>query len=766
MPTLSEQLLDILSHVQRPGDFYVSGTVEIFPPRLEVEGVGLVALPLLPAQAEQIVAVAERAPYGKGEQTIVDTEVRRTWQLAPDRFSLGGKHWQGNLELILEQVKTGLGVSGTIKAELYKLLIYGEGDFFVTHRDTEKAEGMFATLVIVLPSEYQGGELRVSHQDREVTLDLHRDDSSEAAFAAFYADCRHQVQPIISGCRLTLIYNLIRQKKEDALPQPPDYRKEQAQLAEILRHWSVKLDAREVQEEEGEEATEQLPEKLVYLLEHAYTPAALSLLSLKNGDAAVGKFLAATAEQAECDLYLALVALEESGGAEYTGYYGRRHGRYEGPELEIGEIIESSTRVGEWRTVDGRSPELPELPELPVYDNELCPPGAFGGMEPDEFEFHEATGNEGATFERSYCRAAVVLWPRKHAVSIIHQVGLSASLPALEALVQQWDGKDPEAKTRQNACRLARSIAADWPGQSNYHYRTKENSLGRFLACLRRLDDHSHIESVWRRLAAEGFRMCENDAALAEAADVLPWPQVLKQLEVGVQAGAMRHPDASAGLLAQLAVRWPDQAHTLSPAASALFAVLPGDSVRNTCPSWEQPRIDEHLVVDLLKGFSLIDPPLAEKTLEYIVAWPSTYKLDKVLVPAALSLWRDSAHRALPAIAQLREKIQGYLQARVDLPLAPFPDWQRDASFSCNNPDCEEFKRFLEDPAASVWRFKAGQQRRQVIEGIIKMHHCDVDCTTERAGSPHTLICTKNQASYRLRAEQRKQDLAWLADLA
>ena len=51
-------------------------------------------------------------------------------------------------------------------AEFYKLLIYDAGSFFVDHRDTEKVPGMFATLVIALPSAHSGGELVVRHLDR------------------------------------------------------------------------------------------------------------------------------------------------------------------------------------------------------------------------------------------------------------------------------------------------------------------------------------------------------------------------------------------------------------------------------------------------------------------------------------------------------------------------------------------------------------------------------------------------------------------------
>ena len=66
MASLPTELAEILHTVQRPGDFYTTGTTDIFAPRLEVTGVGPIVLPLLPVQAQQLIAVAERAPYGRG----------------------------------------------------------------------------------------------------------------------------------------------------------------------------------------------------------------------------------------------------------------------------------------------------------------------------------------------------------------------------------------------------------------------------------------------------------------------------------------------------------------------------------------------------------------------------------------------------------------------------------------------------------------------------------------------------------------------------
>src|SRR2546422_9881256 len=66
MASLTTELAEILHTVQRPGDFYTTGTTDIFAPRLDVAGVGPIALPLLPVQAQQLLAVAEQIGRASG----------------------------------------------------------------------------------------------------------------------------------------------------------------------------------------------------------------------------------------------------------------------------------------------------------------------------------------------------------------------------------------------------------------------------------------------------------------------------------------------------------------------------------------------------------------------------------------------------------------------------------------------------------------------------------------------------------------------------
>lgn len=113
-------------------------------PKVDVEDAGTLSFPVPDAQIAAIVRRAERAPYGRGDRTIVDTSVRKVWQIAPSKVRIAGKSWEANFETILSKVRAGLGCEGmSVSADLYKLLVYDRDGFFLPHRDTEKTVGMF-----------------------------------------------------------------------------------------------------------------------------------------------------------------------------------------------------------------------------------------------------------------------------------------------------------------------------------------------------------------------------------------------------------------------------------------------------------------------------------------------------------------------------------------------------------------------------------------------------------------------------------------------
>lgn len=754
MPSIGASLLACLCPVERPGDFCVGGTKQILMPTIDVEGVGRIAFPLLPVQVDQLVVIAAAAPYGRGEATLVDREVRRTWQIEPGRIRIGGRHWQSSLAELVAEAARGLGVGEPVAADFYKLLVYDAGSFFVEHRDTEKAPGMFATLTIVLPSVHRGGELVVRHLGREVELDPHPEEPSEIGFAAFYADCVHEIRPITAGCRVALVYNL-RLLGANTPPTAPDYRGEKRRAAELLRDWAEAADE---------------PDKLVLPLEDAYTPAALSFAALKGRDAAIAALLTEAAAEADCELHLALVSIEETGSAEYTGSPGRRRGWRGGLEeedaeaFEMGEVFDRLLTLSHWRRPDG---DEAGLGELPFDEDELCPPHIFADLDPDEQHFHEATGNEGASLERSYRRAGFVLWPRARRLAVLNKAGLSTTLPYLDALTTRWEagGAAIGSELWREADTLSAHMLRSWPRGSRHPEH--EDAPGRMLDLQVRLGNAARIEAfLAEMLAAGNYAACDNEA-IVRAAATLPRERATELL-VGIVRG---NAPAALGAVGQLLRRCAAPAAPVGdPAAlaAALLDLLPGDPARPEAglgPYQRPPSVKPGFVVDLLTATSRINAALAARAIEHLLAWPKTYGADTVLVGAALAFAEQPESAAWPAVGRLREACLDHLRRRIAQPLEPPRDWARVNRLTCRCADCRELGAFLVDPGRRQWLLKAEEARRTHVEANAKRAKSDVDLATERRGKPYTLVAVKNQASHERRAQQRRQDLLHISAL-
>ena len=234
--------------------------------------------------------------------------------------------------------RRGLGIPcDRLEAQLYKLLIYERGGFFAhAPRDTEKAPGMVATLTVSLPVAGEGGELIVSHLGSEISMDMNVKEPSGFAFAAFYADCRHEVRPITAGHRLALVFNLCLRSADRIAPlKPPDYGDQVDAIAECLAAWR------------NESGT---AEKVVWLLEHAYSDAGLSFETLKNGDAAQARVLSLAAERAGWELHAAILHIKEEGEAMYHDEYidGWDLDEEDVEELEIGELYDNQHWLDGW----------------------------------------------------------------------------------------------------------------------------------------------------------------------------------------------------------------------------------------------------------------------------------------------------------------------------------------------------------------------------------------------------------------------------------
>jgi hypothetical protein len=157
---------------------------------------------------------------------------------------------------------------------------------------------------------------------------------------------------------------------------------------------------------------------------------------------------------------------------------------------------------------------------------------------------------------------------------------------------------------------------------------------------------------------------------------------------------------------------------------------------------------------------------LLSRVVAHALASPKKYPLTFAHMPALERLrpWlKKNVKKPCAALTQwvasCREQLEA-LTARV--PQEPI-DFRRPAAITCNCADCAELKRFLEDPREPVHRFSIREDRRKHLEHRIREHKCDLNFRTERGGSPHTLVCTKNMASYQEKLKTYHQDQEHLA---
>ena len=227
----------------------------------------------------RVCAAGRPARFGLKEQTRFDPRVRDTFEIPKTRVRIDERRWRNTFLPMLDRVRCDLGLpDGThVKAELHNMLVYGPGQFFVSHQDSEKGDDMIGTLVVILPSAFTGGAMVIEHHDEQVSF---RAASGKLTFIAFYADCHHQVRPVTAGYRVVLTYNLLVDGDMPRTIGSAAARHLDALAQSIERFFETPLPRRWAHEPRREP-----PDRLVYLLDHQYTRRGLAWSRLKNADA-------------------------------------------------------------------------------------------------------------------------------------------------------------------------------------------------------------------------------------------------------------------------------------------------------------------------------------------------------------------------------------------------------------------------------------------------------------------------------------------------
>lgn len=757
-----ELISEQLARMEAPAgsaSFVTRGSARATGLSIEVRGVGELRLPITASQAEELRRVARPAPFGLEDQTLHDTSVRNTWEIAKSRVKIAARGWKATLAAELDRVRRELGLPEgcVLKPVFDKMLLYERGQFFKSHQDSERDDAMVGTLLVVLPSRYTGGTLCVEHKGTNKRFHRLKSQATELSLIAFYADCRHEITPLKSGHRVVLSYHL-HLSESGGVASPAVPKNVLQRLADRVRaHFATPV------KKPWSSQEAQPPERLVYLLDHEYSKRSLSWGRLKGADRVRISALCQVADQLECDCFLTLADVHEIWdclpGFEPGDDWGRGYREAEAGGHTLEGLIDESIELHHWIDRDGG---VERSAQSRVDTTELCFTLPSRDMDPFDSQYEGYQGNYGNTEERWYHRAALVMWPRKQAflvrakASPTWAVDTLAALPRsasadlvakVKSLLPSWssyalrDGKPRFfAKLMKVAERFEDSeLATEWVrpvGVERLDTAAVRRALGRLV--------EAYGEAWGRTLFAD---WTESDRWQA-APDWLPWiADVCEELCAGEDPAG---PGLSAWLLDREAAR-------------ALESCV---AVRDRRPAWldlkafarEAGKVSQVLAAAARLG----DQDLLATSTDRLAAQQPGFPMLLRLAVLQAGIAEAPPLRAFLVETELYRGVVDELGELLSRPARDPDDWAIEHALGCSCEDCAELGRFLGSSEQEL-DLPLNKERRRHIHDVVRVHELPVSHTTLRQGRPFVLQLRKlkslfsREAAYR-RALQRVFD--------
>ena len=432
-----QTIIELLEEVNlTAGTFATGGSCDngkLSMPGLVVNGVGSIGLPLATTQAKELAKRCE-------QNTIVDKTARNTYQLGPDSFMITNPTWNKEIEFLTKKVCDSLEVQAHLKIEarLDKLVLYGEGSFSAPHRESKKEEqGSFGTLVVVLPSNFTGGEIVVAHKLQTETFDQSASSTFQSQYAAFYANCKHKLKNVASGHCLCVVYNLVKVGGYGSLPKVLDNNLTLKSLNAAAKAWGADCLV--------STGSSTCCKKIVLMTTHIYTPAGIRneggiSAAYKGEDAAIVKLLdLAIQNGADIDYVHGTVSFSETGYAERIRVGNRRY-LYTWEETTDSEL---SLVLSNWGSSDING------------EVEMVPPAEDYFEDKDSNETFSGNDMDGPLGSRQYSDAsAIVIFPRSQRWAIATNNNASRMCDYLMKAVAEGAAKE----TNEECIKKAESL--------------------------------------------------------------------------------------------------------------------------------------------------------------------------------------------------------------------------------------------------------------------------------------------------------------------
>lgn len=711
---------------------------------LHVDGIGWVPLPVRPAMAKKLAAAADPAHFGRGEDTLLDVSVRDTGQIDPASVTLGGDQWETDLADAVEQLGEQLGVQDPrrLRVELHSMLVYGKGQFFAPHQDSEKRDTMIATLVVALPSAHSGGELVVT--DRGVSK-AYAASRSELALVAFYADCHHEVLPVRTGHRITLTFNVLLD--EDTRPEQPGPVDQAAAL--LGEHFRTRI--RRPYFDRDEEP----PGRLAFLLDHEYSQRGLSANRLKGEDARRAGLLVAAAEAAGYETVLAQTEIQETWNAEpshwsYGGRYDEDVDDYDDEDVDdvgLSDLIDNSTVLTWWADPESRG----EV-RLALDDEEVCSATPSVHLAAYHSEYEGFMGNYGNTVDRWYRRAAVVVWPKDRGFSNRAEASPAWALRHILDSVRDGEIVRARAEVMDVAERGLPGGSAMLTPALHVALAVADPSAAGSLLAPFRIEDitEHHVPLLVGAVEQYGREW---------------WVGVVARWDRhGVHARAERREWIETRLSAVIGALGEGGSAAAASVAEALIDRT-GTWLAETVGAssgLRHPQQREESLAALAPSTAAVVSVVDEERGAHLVE--ELTRLGDDVLPLLMSVLRAVGQPLTGPARLLAEHVRGLLKAVLARPERASDDWS--IEWTARGGDDERvLEEFLRSPTQQSLAWPLAAPRRRAIHAVIDSVGMPVSHVTIRSGRPFTLMLTKTDTLFAREAEQRRRagaDLKWL----
>jgi len=752
---------DSTENTEPTGTYAAQGLLPAEDLVLTVTGLGEVPLPLPATWGQDLYALSTPARFGRREETLLDPAVRHTGEIESAQVNL---QWQGGaLEHLQRTVACALGLGG-LRLSLHNLLVYGPGQFFKPHQDTEKQAGMVATVVLVAPSAHIGGDLQLSHgqgqKTQKMTLVSEQLAPSTTGvgappwrWLAFYADCRHEILPVREGWRVALSFDaILNVDAADTEPTRPS--------SALAAAWQGYFDLAPATTEKRE-----WDQPWVLMLDHEYSQHGLRWSLLKGRDRQYAALIRSTAQTLGLSVHLALLEWHESWTAyEDNGYHGKRGKTPSEPQPQPQDLIDESVALDFW--VD-ETDEVCSERALNIPQDCVVGVMAMGSEHLSDEQYEGYMGNYGETIDYWYRRAAVVV---QSPLSQLRTRFATQFDTVLAELVQAAHAVNPDTglvdvSTLQSTVRV---------GLDALRRRVQEKGhalFDRYATIARALTDEPLVMQLMEPFSVHGLTV-EHMPALA-ALEKTHGPQILQQLlrrwSLDPTAQQRSHPllRYASDHQALSNTHWPNNW------SKCLQAALNAALSPNSAQHWLSLGVlgFEIIIKDLaeappasqqLRGVWLTQQ-LSELTFA-LKAVPNSTACACTLIDTVVQV--SSQHAQLlplhtlasfvidmgplayrrPADQSIGTRVEQALQYGAESTARAVDDHRILGSiWRCHCKDCQVAIDWVESAQAQDLHMPMAEHRRGHVSAEMLWSGADIHLSTLKQGSPYKLILTKSR---------------------